>query len=375
MDHLWFFFGRLGKMNIKSIHVAIVGITGYTARELIRILLHHKEVYISHYISHSLDQTEIPLIYPEFSHYYTHPPKTEKWTPELLIDVDILFLCLPFGQSVQKVEEIHIVNPKIKIIDLSPDFRLQNEQDYTHWYPSKFSIQSNLRKQFIYGLPELYREKIRSANKIANPGCYPTACILGILPALESHTFFDLNHIIFDVKSGVSGAGKKSGSEKLLFCEINENFYPYKVGNHQHIPEIHQTLKNTTEQKFNFSFIPHLLPIERGILATIYIKTNQKLSLEKIHSCYKKYYETDAFVSVLDLGSYPEIHTVKMTNMCHIGLGYDHTKSHLIVASVIDNLCKGASSQAVQNMNLMMGIDELEGLYPNYHQKTIEVEK
>ena len=245
------------------------------------------------------------------------------------------------------------------IVDLSADYRFKDTSIYQHWYHEAHKDKKNLKK-FIYGLPELYREKIKKARWVANPGCYPTAAILGIAPVL-SLGLADQDSIIIDAKSGVTGAGKKVAMD-YIFPEVNENFKGYKFNTHQHAPEIDQELSNVSSSRVNVTFCPHLLPLNRGIYETIYIKLKKAFEAVRIEEIYKKFYKNEPFVRVKTYGTLPQLKDVVDTNFCDIGMVVDPSKKLLIVVSVIDNLLKGASGQAVQNMNLMSGFNERTAL-------------
>jgi N-acetyl-gamma-glutamyl-phosphate reductase len=244
------------------------------------------------------------------------------------------------------------------VIDLSADFRLSAAEVYEAWYgPHRCH---ELLKEAVYGLPELHREKIKKARLVANPGCYPTSCILGLAPLVKEKAI-DLKSIHCDSKSGVSGAGRKVDSS-LLFCEINEGVKAYKVGQHRHTPEIEQEISRIAGEPVVVSFTPHLIPMDRGILSTLYAQPFQQTNTSSLHQLYQEFYQKEPFVRVCSLGEFPDTRNVKMTNYCDIGVHYDERTGRAIIVSAIDNLTKGASGQAVQNMNLMMGFEETEGL-------------
>jgi N-acetyl-gamma-glutamyl-phosphate reductase len=246
-----------------------------------------------------------------------------------------------------------------KIVDLSADYRQKNHGVYKEWYHKAHKDKANL-KRFVYGLPELYREKIKKAHFVANPGCYPTASLLGIVPALISG-IADPNSVIVDAKSGVSGAGKKATLD-YSFCEVNGNFKGYKFDGHQHSPEINQELSKVSVSKVNVVFCPHLLPLDRGIYATIYMRLKKTMAAEKVFDVYQKFYKKEPFVRLKGLNELPELKHVVGTNYCDLGLVVDVRRQLLIAVTAIDNLVKGASGQAVENMNLMCGFDETTAL-------------
>ncbi|MCB9771955.1 MAG: N-acetyl-gamma-glutamyl-phosphate reductase [Candidatus Omnitrophica bacterium] len=337
------------------IRTGIIGISGYTGLAVFEILLKHPQVRLT-YISAHTTQGPVDEIWPQLA------GRTEliceKINIQKAIDqCDVIFLAVPHSSSMD-------ITPKLlkagkRVIDLSGDYRLKEASIYEKWYAHKHTDAQNL-KAAVYGLPELYREKIKKAQLLSNPGCYPTAALLGILPIGTSMTN-DITSIIIDAKSGVSGAGKKVAAN-LMFCEVNENFKAYKVCNHQHSPEIEGYLSNAAGKNLNVTFVPHLLPINKGILETIYIQLNTKTTAEKAHTLYTKFYKNEPFVRVRKLDVQPELKDVVDTNFCDIGIAVNETGNLIVVTSVIDNLIKGAAGQSVQNMNIMHGFAETEGL-------------
>ncbi len=336
--------------------VGIVGARGYTGEELIRLLVKHPDVRLT-YLAATLEKaTEISSILPRFKGVLDlkcEPFNVDKAAAKC----DLIFLALPHTVSMEVVPKL--VKKHKKIIDLSADYRLKNTGVYKEWYHKAHKDKVNLKKS-VYGLPELHREKIAKSSLIANPGCYPTAAILGIVPILVSG-LADHNNIIIDAKSGVSGAGKKV-ELGYIYTEVNENFKGYKFNMHQHSPEINQELSKVSVARINVVFCPHLLPVNRGIYETIYIKLKKKASNSQLEDVYKKFYKTEGFVRVKGMGKLPELKDVVGTNFCDIGLVYDEARMQLIVVSAIDNLLKGASGQAVQNMNIICGFNEKAAL-------------
>ncbi len=335
--------------------VGIVGVSGYSGLEALKILLKHPDVRVT-YVSAGTTEGPIEQIWPQLSHLTGLVCKNFK-LEEAVASCELIFLAVPHTVSLSMTPQL--LKRGVKVIDLSGDYRLKNSKVYEKWYAHAHTDVLNLKKA-VYGLPEINREKIKKASFISNPGCYPTASTLGFLPVAA---FFSeaVDQIVIDAKSGVSGAGKKAKLD-LIFCEVNETFKAYKVLNHQHSPEIQQTLKGVAGKNIPLHFVPHLLPVERGILATIYVHLKQKLSLSKVHSVYKKFYKTEPFVRVRELGIQPELQHVNFTNFCDIGLAISEDKKLLVITSVIDNLVKGAAGQAVQNMNIMCGFKEEAGL-------------
>jgi N-acetyl-gamma-glutamyl-phosphate reductase len=303
------------------------------------------------------NQTTGPIsaIYPEFLNRSTLV--CEKFDLKKTISkCEVVFLALPHTESMHVVPQL--LKAGLKVIDLSADYRLKSAKVYETWYAHKHTDTKNLGKA-VYGMPELYRQKIKSANLVSNPGCYPTAAILGLAPLIATRK--DVESIIIDAKSGVSGAGRKA-SLGLLFAEANENFKAYKVLNHQHAPEIDQYLSQLAGKSSHVHFVAHLLPITRGILNTMYVSLKNGITLNQVHGLYKKFYKMEPFVRIHPKESQPEVKNLTNTNFCDIGLVLSPDRKVVVITSVIDNLVKGAAGQAVQNMNIMMGFNETEGL-------------
>ncbi|MFC1510494.1 N-acetyl-gamma-glutamyl-phosphate reductase [Candidatus Omnitrophota bacterium] len=337
------------------IKVGIVGISGYSGLETLELLLKHPFIHLS-YVSANNTEGKVAEIWPHLKGKTKLVCKKYSYT-EALKHCDLMFLAVPHSTSMAITPDL--LNAKIRVIDLSGDYRLKRSSVYKKWYKSTHTDSKNLRKA-IYGLPELYREDIKRAKLIANPGCYPTAAILGLTPFLVSHAK-KVNTIAIDAKSGSSGAGRKA-SRAMLFSEVNENFKAYKPLNHQHAPEIDLILSQVSGLDCNVNFVPHLLPIHRGILETIYISLNKKITLSEITTLYKRFYKTEPFVRILDKGVQPETKNVAKTNFCDIGLSLSADGKMLVITTAIDNLVKGAAGQAVQNMNIMCGFEESAGL-------------
>ncbi len=335
------------------IKVGVVGATGYAGEEVIKILANHKGVKITE-LSAVIDKEEpFSSIFPAFKGKVDIVCK--KPDPEAMAkNVDLVFLGLPHKISMELVP-VFLKAGKL-VIDFSADYRLAPDV-YKIWYGVEHKDKENLPKA-IYGLPELYRDAIKKAALVANPGCYPTSIILGIAPILKEKAIH-LDHIIADSKSGVSGAGRKPDLA-LSFCEVNENLRAYKVNEHQHKPEIGKILSDVAGKEIDVIFTPHLIPMNRGILSTIYLKLNKKMDTKAALEIYKNFYKGKPFVRISDEGKLPQVRDIVGTNYCDIGLKV--TGDTLIVVSCIDNLKKGAAGQAVQNMNIMCGFDETEGL-------------
>ncbi|MBI5327949.1 MAG: N-acetyl-gamma-glutamyl-phosphate reductase [Deltaproteobacteria bacterium] len=351
------------------IKVAIFGGSGYTGFELLRILGNHHFVEVLTITSRQHKGCKIEEVFPGLNRlsklaFEDHANSTS------LQKADIIFSALPHHTSMEIVPNL-IKNGK-RVIDLSADFRLKDADIYEAWYGKH--IAKGLLKKAVYGLSELYRDKIKHAELIANPGCYPTGAILALAPLLKAG-IIDTDGIIIDSKSGISGAGR-AASLDTSFAEVNEGFKAYKVGEHRHMPEIEQEISLIAGKDIKITFTPHLLPVNRGILSTIYtsIKSQKPAPAvskqgskaqgqkEMVFDTYKKYYNGEFFVRILPDGIYPNISQVKGSNFCDIGFKVDERTGRLIVITAIDNLVKGASGQAVQNMNIMLGIPETTGL-------------
>lgn len=331
------------------INVGIVGATGYAGEELIDILLRHPNVRITN-ISAKVDKPQaISKIFPKFKGRIELICK-EPEIKEIVAICDLVFLALPHTVSMELAPRL--LRAGKSVIDLSADYRLKDTKVYEEFYHAKHKDKAHLRDA-VYGLPELYRLKIKGAKLIANPGCYPTVSILALAP-LVAFNLVDLGSVIIDAKSGVTGAGRKA-VEAFLFSEVNEDFKAYKVGIHQHTPEINQELSKLAGKKISVTFVPHLLPVNRGILATIYAKKS-KTKTQNLTGLYKKFYKKEPFVRIREEGDYPKLKEVVNTNFCDIAIKEDAEK--IIVVAAIDNLLKGAAGQAVQNMNIMYGYPE-----------------
>lgn len=338
----------------STMNVSIIGTTGYGGGELFRLLYHHPVFNI-----HSVHTTreEIPL-YEEFPHLNGITNiQLENIDPEKIAKhSDIVFIAAPSGVSSKLVPAF--VETGIQIVDLSGDLRLPGDV-YRKWYKHE-PVSDEIFEKAVYGLPEWNKQNIVSARVLSNPGCYPTATLLGLAPAVKEG-IINPDMIIVDAKSGASGAGR-SASKKLIFSEVNENLRIYKVNEHQHIPEIEQQLKIWNDNVSAISFNTHLLPITRGIMATIYVQLTKSHTTESVIELYKETYKDCPFVKVRPQGNFPEIKEVSGSNFCDIGLHVDERTGRLTIVSVIDNLIKGAAGQAIQNANIMNGLEESKGL-------------
>jgi N-acetyl-gamma-glutamyl-phosphate reductase len=337
----------------RMIRAGIVGGTGYTGVELLRILAGHAKVDIEVVTSRSDCGQKVSSVYPNLS------GRVDKVFSEPNVDAlsrcDVVFFATPNGTAMQMATTL--LDRGVKVIDLSADFRLKNVEEWQHWYGMAHAS-PELIPDAVYGLPEINREKIKLARLVACPGCYPTAVQLGFLPLVE-HDLLSSDRLIADVKSGVSGAGRKAELATLM-SETGESFKAYAVSGHRHLPEIRQGLTNTLGRPVKLTFVPHLTPMIRGIHATLYAHT--KIALADLQALYEQRYADEPFVQILTAGSHPDTRNVRGSNHCHISLHQPPGEELIVILSVIDNLVKGASGQAVQNMNLLFGFAETEGL-------------
>jgi N-acetyl-gamma-glutamyl-phosphate reductase len=343
-------------MSGEKMKIAIVGSSGYTGGELMRILLNHPRVTVTAITSEKSAGKPITSIFPHLAGLTSLV--CEHLDPDTISKKsDVVFLALPHVTAQEVAFRFHKLGKKV--VDLSADYRLSDPAAYAMWYEHTHQY-PELLKDAVYGLPELHRDKIKKASLIANPGCYPTSAILGLAPLMHKGRV-DLGSIVIDSTSGVSGAGR-SPSLAHHFPEVNEGFMAYKVGTHRHTPEIEQELSALAGQQITLSFTPHLAPMNRGILTTIYAKQSSVSDTASLHALFQEYYKEAPFVRMLPLGQFPNVRNVRGSNFCDIGIYSDQRTGRAVVVTAIDNLVKGASGQAIQNMNLMMGLDEEEGL-------------
>lgn len=335
------------------IKIGIIGANGYTGYELMKILSSHPQANLKILISRSEKGKKITEIYPNLT---ALKDKTfEDVDIESLSQMDAVFSCLPHSSSAEICAQLY--RKGVKVIDLSADFRYKDLALYESTYKVKHPA-PELLNEAVYGLPEIYKDKVKTSSLIGNPGCYTTSAILPLYPLLNEKIVKN-NGIIIDSKSGTSGAGKKAEID-LIFSEVNESFKAYAVTTHRHTSEIEEILSLNTQSEIKVSFTPHLLPITRGILSTIYAPLNQEVTMDDIYQIYDKYYKDEPFVKVTQ--ELPQIKWAANTNNIFIGFRIDIKNNLLIIISVLDNLIKGASGQAVQNMNIMFGLPEKTGL-------------
>ncbi len=334
--------------------VAVVGGTGYTGIELLRLLVVHPDVHVAAVTSRGDTGRAVSDVHPglrgRLEIAFTSPE------PDAIPDVDAVFFATPNGTAMQMAPAL--LERGIRVIDLAADFRLRSADTWAQWYGQPHACE-DLLAEAVYGLPELNRAAIAGARLVANPGCYPTAVSLAMLPAAEAGLLSG-HHIVADAKSGATGAGKRL-DEGNLFSSVADNFRAYGVGGHRHLPEIRQTV-DAAARGFGLTFVPHLLPMLRGILATVYMPIGGRQDLQALQSLYETRYADEAFVDVLPTGAQPETASVRASNYCRIALHQPQGETMVVAIAVIDNLVKGAAGQAVQNMNIMFGLDESRGL-------------
>lgn len=334
------------------IRVGIVGGTGYTGVELLRLLAGHPAVELQVITSRSEAGTAVSALFPNLRGFvdlaYSAPD------PASLRRCQLVFFATPNGTAMTLAREL--LGAGVRVIDLAADFRLRDPAQWQQWYGVPHAC-PELLEESVYGLPEMNRRQLRDARLVANPGCYPTAVTLGFLPLVEAGVV-DAGHLIADAKSGVSGAGRKTETG-YLYCEAGDNMKAYGVGGHRHLPEIRQNLTLAAGEAPGLTFVPHLTPMIRGIHATLYANLRKDVDVQEL---FAKRYEDEPFVDVLPAGSFPETRSVRGGNMCRIAVHRPDRGSTVVVLSIIDNLVKGAAGQAVQNMNILFGLEESLGL-------------
>lgn len=337
-----------------TVKVGVVGATGYAGSEICRLILGHPEAELAAVSSVSFEGMELSQVYPA---YYQICDMVCGSQEEAVEKSDVVFAALPHGLSQELAAQCSQLGKVF--IDLGADFRLADENAYREWYGGEYTDKA-LHAKAVYGLTEFFREEIRGKKLIANPGCYTTAVPLALVPALKNG-LIETTGIIADCKSGVTGAGRKP-SQSNHYPELNESFTAYKVANHRHTPEIEQTLSRISGGEMKLTFVPHLLPINRGILATCYAKLRPGVTEEQIWEAYEAQYRDEFFVRLLPKGTAANVKNVRYTNYCDVSLFTDPRTGTFVAISAIDNMVKGAAGQAVQNMNLAFGLEETMGL-------------
>jgi N-acetyl-gamma-glutamyl-phosphate reductase len=346
-------------MMADKAKIGVLGASGYTGSELVRLLLRHPKVELTLLTADRRAGQEMRTVFPQFAPYQLPTLVAIESIDWSAANLDLVFCALPHATTQKVIKDLLTKAPQTKVVDLSADFRLADPASYARWYGHEHHA-PELQRQAVYGLVEIYRDAIRKASLVANPGCYTSCAQLPLTPLLKAKAI-ETDGIIIDAKSGMTGAGR-SAKEEMLFSEVSEGFHAYAVGQHRHMAELDQEFSRAAGQEVIVSFTPHLLPMNRGILSTIYVRGNRGTSPEDLHAILLKFYANEPFVHVLPFGQVPQTRHVRGSNMTFIGVAKDRTPGRAIVIAALDNLVKGASGQAVQNMNLMLGYPETTGL-------------
>lgn len=338
------------------IKAGMIGSTGYAGGELARLLLQRDDVEILWYGSRSYVGQKYASVYPNLFKIVDENCQDDA-IKELADQVDVIFTATPQGLCASLIDEE--ILSKVKVIDLSADFRIKDQAVYEKWYKLEHKSPQFLGEA-VYGLPEVNREKVKTARLIANPGCFPTCSFLAVYPMVKEG-LIDPNTLIIDAKSGTSGAGRGAKTDNL-YCEVNESIKAYGVGSHRHTPEIEEQLSYAAGQPVTISFTPHLVPMNRGILVTAYASLNGTVTEEEARAAYEKYYQNEYFVRLLEPGAVPQTRWVEGSNFADVNFKIDPRTNRVVMMGAIDNMVKGAAGQAIQNMNLMFGLPEQTGL-------------
>lgn len=339
--------------------VGILGASGYTGAELVRLLLRHPRVEIAVLTADRRAGQMMGDVFPQFAPYDLPRLVTIDEVDWANAGLDLVFCALPHATTQKVLKDVFAKAPDIKIVDLSADFRLEDPAAYAKWYGHEHHA-LDLQKEAVYGLAEIYRRDIKKARLVANPGCYTTCAQLPLIPLLKAKAI-EPDEIVIDAKSGMTGAGR-SAKEEMLFSEVSEGFNAYGVGQHRHMAELDQEFSKAAGKDVVVSFTPHLLPMNRGIFSTIYVRGRRGKIAQDLHEILVKQYEKEPFVHVLPFGKTPHSRHVRGSNMTFIGVAADRIAGRAIIVSTLDNLTKGASGQAVQNMNLVLGFPETAGI-------------
>src|SRR6202043_2811001 len=343
----------------KKAKIGVLGASGYTGAELVRLLLRHPRVEIVLLTADRRAGKTMADVFPQFAPYDLPVLTAIEGVDWKAVGLDLAFCGLPHGTTQEVIAELLKTAPRTKVVDLSADFRLADPAAYAHWYGHAHAAPA-LQKEAVYGLTEIYRPQIKTARLVANPGCYTTCAELALIPLLKAKAI-DPDEIVIDAKSGMTGAGR-AAKEEMLFSEVAEGFHAYGVGHHRHMSELDQEFSKAAGREVVVSFTPHLVPMNRGILSTIYVRGRRGCSPQDLHAVIAKAYAREPFVYVLPFGETPQTRHVRGSNMTFIGVAADRVPGRAIVISALDNLVKGASGQGVQNMNLMLGFPETLGL-------------
>jgi N-acetyl-gamma-glutamyl-phosphate reductase len=338
--------------------IAVLGASGYTGAELLRLLIRHPRIEIVLLTADRRAGQHMGDVFPQFSPYALPQLVSLEGIDWTTAGIDLVFCALPHATTQKVIKELLATAPKTRVIDLSADFRLADPAAYARWYGHEHHA-PELQKEAVYGLTEVYRAAIAKARLIANPGCYTTCAQLPLIPLLRAGAI-DPDEIVIDAKSGMTGAGR-AAKEEMLFSEVSEGFHAYGVGHHRHMAELDQEFSKAAGRNVVVTFTPHLVPMNRGILSTIYVRSETS-SPEDLHAILSKAYAQEPFVHVLPYGRLPQTRHVRGSNMTFIGLTKDRIAGRAIIVSALDNLTKGASGQAVQNMNVMLGLPEATGV-------------
>src|SRR5579862_9609082 len=344
-------------MSAKA-KLGVLGASGYTGAELVRLLIAHPRVEIKLLTADRRAGKAMADVFPQFAPYALPALTAIGEVDWNTLGLDLVFCALPHGTTQEVVKDLVARAPGTKVVDLSADFRLADPAAYARWYGHEHAA-VQLQKEAVYGLTEMYRSQIKAARLVANPGCYTTCAQLALIPLLKAKAI-DPDEIVIDAKSGMTGAGR-AAREDMLFAEVSEGFHAYGVGRHRHMAELDQEFSLAAGRDVVVSFTPHLVPMNRGILSTIYVR-GTKASAEVLHALLAKAYAAEPFVHVLPFGALPQTRHVRGSNMTFIGVAADRIAGRAIIVAALDNLTKGASGQAVQNMNLMLGFPEPIGL-------------
>jgi N-acetyl-gamma-glutamyl-phosphate reductase len=344
-------------MSAKA-KIGVLGASGYTGAELLRLLIPHPRAEIVLLTAERRAGKAMAEVFPQFSPYALPGLTGIEGADWKKLGLDLAFCALPHGTTQKVIKDLMARTAATKVVDLSADFRLSDPAAYARWYGHEHAA-PELQKEAVYGLTEIYRDKIKAARLVANPGCYTTSAELALIPLLQAKAI-DPDEIVIDAKSGVTGAGR-GAREDLQFAEVSEGFHAYGVGHHRHMSELDQEFSKAAGREVIVSFTPHLVPMNRGILSTIYVR-GLKASPQDLHAMLLKFYAKEPFVHVLPFGATPQTRHVRGSNMTFIGVAADRIAGRAIIGSALDNLTKGASGQAVQNMNVMLGYPETTGL-------------
>ncbi|MGM4922340.1 N-acetyl-gamma-glutamyl-phosphate reductase [Tardiphaga sp. 804_B3_N1_9] len=339
--------------------IGILGASGYTGAELVRLLLRHPKVELVLLTADRRAGQAMGDVFPQFAPYELPTLVSIDSVDWTIIGLDLVFCALPHATTQKVLQDLLAKAPETKVVDLSADFRLEDAAAYAKWYGHEHHA-LELQKEAVYGLVELYRRDIKKARLIANPGCYTSCAILPLVPLLKARAI-ETDEIVIDAKSGMTGAGR-SAKEEMLFSEVSEGFNAYGVGHHRHMAELDQEFSKAAGKEVVVSFTPHLLPQNRGILSTIYVRGRRGKTAQDLHEVLVKQYEKEPFVHILPFGKTPHSRHVRGSNMTFIGVAADRIPGRAIIVSTLDNLTKGASGQAVQNMNLVLGFAETLGI-------------